>query len=110
MGAPQATQTGQRRGNPAEVSTIMERDGDFVSVTDLDTAAYLFCKGLALARAVQIGRPGRPGRAPRFQIRFYDPEMRALDLGIEFVNSPCARYADHVRRLKQSLERMQGEE
>jgi hypothetical protein len=72
---------------------VLRRDGHYVSLTHLDTAAYLFAKDLPIEDAWRAG-------SYQYNFVFYDPDHRAEDLAIEFVNSFCADYADAVKRLK----------
>ena len=95
--------------DPQSDSNVLERDGAFILVTDLDTAAFLYLKGLALSRAIQYGRP-RPGRPPKFKICFYDPHRTGHDLAMRFVNGEevsAVAYANSMKRLKQALEKVE---
>jgi hypothetical protein len=80
---------------------ILIREGNSVRLTDLDTASYLFCKNLPLVGAVKVTRY-------KYEITFHDPDRRAEELAIEFVNSCCADFADAVCRIKKVVHRFHG--
>jgi hypothetical protein len=63
-----------------------------VDIYDLDFAAYLLMRGVALAEAFRNGR--------EFLFRFYDPESQIPKLSVEFTNSESARFGESCRRLK----------
>lgn len=44
----------------------------------------------------------------KYKIRFYDPEKRAEQLVIDFVNSCCADTCDAICRLKKVIHRFNG--
>lgn len=62
--------------------------------SDIALAAYLKLKGLKL---VQCGRDGK------FQFVFEDPDNRAEELALEFVNSDIRKYDDEIRSLKKVI-------
>jgi hypothetical protein len=86
---------------------VLERNGNFVEVTDLDTAAFLHQRGVAVSTAVRVGKS-------MHVITMYDPLKagmetgRAEELAIEFINSEAALFADAVRRLKKVIHRFGG--
>lgn len=80
---------------------VLDRDGDYVELTDLDTAGYLFAKDLKLEVAWKVTRF-------KYKIRFFDPEHQAEKLAIEFVNSCCADTCDAICRLKKVIHRFSG--
>ena len=87
---------------PARVRhAVLERDGVYVELTDLDTAGYLFSKKLVVEVAWKVTRF-------KYKIRFYDPEHRAEQLALEFVNSCCADTCDGICRLKKVIHRFSG--
>lgn len=59
---------------------------------DLDLAAYLSMRGIALAESYRDGR--------EFLFTFLDTDTKIPQTVIEYVNSEAARFADSVRRLK----------
>lgn len=88
--------------NPKRVSYCkVHREGDLVYLSDLDTAAYLFMRGIHLESAVKITQW-------RYRFSFYDEENLAEAYTNEFVNSQCADYADAVSRLKKVIHRFSG--
>ena len=62
--------------------------------SDIALAAYIKLKGLKL---VQCSRDGK------FQFVFEDPEGKAEDLALEFVNSDIRKYDDEIRSLKKVI-------
>ena len=80
---------------------ILVRDGDHVRLTDIDTAGYLFAKGLYVEYAHKATRY-------KFEISLYDPEHKAEELAIEFVNSCCAKTCSGIRRLKSVVHKFHG--
>lgn len=80
---------------------VLERDGDYVELTDLDTAGYLFGKKMHVEIAYKVTRY-------KYKIRFYDPERRAEGLAMDFVNSCCADTCDGICRLKKVIHRFSG--
>lgn len=63
-----------------------------VEVYDLDFAAYLLMRDVALAESMRDGR--------EFRFTFRDDGSRIPDLAMEYVNSESAKFAGAVRRLK----------
>lgn len=61
------------------------------STTDISEAAWLVAQGIEIDGARETGRDGQ------FEIVFYDPEGKAADLLVRFLNSECFRY-DQGRR------------
>ena len=66
--------------------------------SDLSIAAYLMMKGMKLINA---------SKAPtgQFMFEYDDPQGIGVQLAIEFTNSDCAVYDNHVRNLKKILYR-----
>lgn len=89
---------GTQRSFPNE---ILIRDGDYVRLTDIDTAGYLFAKGLNVEYAHKATRY-------KFEISLYDPEHKAEAWAIEFVNSCCAKTCSGIRRLKSVVHKFHG--
>lgn len=77
-------------------SAILRREGNEVTLTDLDTAGYIYFAGAAYIRGKQIG-------PTEYEIVFYDPERAVEALVVEFTNDKCSRYADAIRRLKKVI-------
>jgi len=65
------------------------------TTSDIALAAYLRLKRLVLVECTNEG--------PKFRFVFKDPEEKAEDLAMEFVNSDCRRYDDEMRSLKKIL-------
>ena len=80
---------------------VLKRDGEYVKLTDLDTAGYLFAKGVHIEYARRVSRY-------KFEISLYDPQGRAEKLAIEYVNSCCADTCDAIRRLKAVIHQFHG--
>jgi hypothetical protein len=91
----------QNRAPSKVQKAVLSRDGDYVELTDLDTAGYLFTKKLYVSDAWKVSRF-------KYLIRFYDPDKLAEGLAMEFVNSICADYADAICRLKKVIHRFYG--
>ena len=68
------------------------------NTSDLSIAAYLMMKGMTLRNAYR-------GSSGQFMFEFDDPEGKGVQLAIEFTNSDCAVYDNHVRNLKKILYR-----
>ena len=66
--------------------------------SDLSIAAYLMMKGLKLEDAYRTS-------SGQFMFKFDDSNNVAAKLAIEFTNSECAVYDNHVRNLKKILYR-----
>jgi hypothetical protein len=81
---------------------VLERDGDHISLSHLDTAAYLHAKNLPISDAWRVGNY-------RYKFVFYDPDHLAEGFAIEFINSFCADYADSVKRLKSVVHQFAGQ-
>lgn len=77
------------------------RDGDYVQLTDMDTAGYLFGRDLVLQDAWKVSRY-------KYKFVFYDPHRVAEDMVMEFVNSSDARTCDGIGRLKKVIHRFYG--
>lgn len=77
-------------------SVILKREGPEVTLTDLDTAGYVYLSEVPYVRGRQVG-------PTEFEIVFYDPEQRVERLVVEFTNDKCSRYADAIRRLKKVI-------
>jgi hypothetical protein len=77
-------------------SVILWRNGPSVAMGELDTAAYVYLRGVAYAQGKQIG-------PTEYEIVFHDPNQLVEQLVVEFTNSECARYADAIRRLKKVI-------
>jgi hypothetical protein len=68
------------------------------NTSDLSIAAYLMMKGMKLQNAYR-------GSSGQFMFEFDDPDAKGVKLAIEFTNSDCAVYDNHVRNLKKILYR-----
>ena len=68
------------------------------NTSDLSIAAYLMMKGMTLKNAYR-------GSNGQFMFEFDDPDSLGVQLAIEFTNSDCAVYDNHVRNLKKILYR-----
>ncbi len=68
------------------------------NTSDLSIAAYLMMKGMTLKNAYR-------GSNGQFMFEFDDPDGLGVQLAIEFTNSDCAVYDNHVRNLKKILYR-----
>ena len=68
------------------------------NTSDLSIAAYLMMKGMILRNAYR-------GSSGQFMFEFDDPDSKGVQLAIEFTNSDCAVYDNHVRNLKKILYR-----
>jgi hypothetical protein len=68
------------------------------NTSDLSIAAYLMMKGMTLQNAYR-------GSSGQFMFEFDDPDGKGVQLAIEFTNSDCAVYDNHVRNLKKILYR-----
>lgn len=68
------------------------------NTSDLSIAAYLMMKGMTLQNAFR-------GSSGQFMFEFNDPDGKGVQLAIEFTNSDCAVYDNHVRNLKKILYR-----
>lgn len=84
---------------PEAQAAILRRDGHKVTVTDLDTAAYVYWQKVPIVDVVQLGRT-------LHHVTFYDPARKVESLIMEFANSPTSQYADAMRRLKKVLRRL----
>jgi len=62
--------------------------------SDLALAAYLKLNGLKFVKGNRDGK---------FQFVFEDPENKAEDLAIEFVNSEFRKFDDEIRSLKKII-------
>ena len=71
------------------------------NTSDLSIAAYLMMKGMKLLNAYR-------GSNGQFMFEFEDPNGDGVRLAIEFTNSECAVYDNHVRNLKKILYRNQN--
>ena len=65
------------------------------STSDLGTAAYLKMKGLVILAATRSG-----GSRGKWVFSFADPESRAKQLQVEYINSDERRFDAEVRSLK----------
>ena len=79
----------------------MLRDGPYVELSHLDTAAYLHDHGIAVANAWRESRY-------KFRIVLYDPDKRAEQLAVDYTNSCCARQCDAILRLKRVIHKFSG--
>ena len=68
------------------------------NTSDLSIVAYLMMKGMTLRNAYR-------GSNGQFMFEFDDPDGKGVQLAIEFTNSDCAVYDNHVRNLKKILYR-----
>ena len=64
------------------------------TTSDIALAAYLKLQGLRLVEC---------GRADKFNFVFDDPDDRAEQLAIEFINSDMRKYDDEMRSLKKII-------
>ena len=81
---------------------ILERDGDYVILTDLDTAGYLHgVYDLGISHGIKEG-------PSQHRIYVYDPEHIAEEKAIEFINDRCSKFADGIRRIKKILHNFGG--
>lgn len=81
--------------------TVLVRDGDYVQLTDMDTAGFMFGRNLVLQDAWKVSRY-------KYKFVFYDPEGIAETLAMDFVNSSDARTCDGIGRLKKVIHRFYG--
>jgi len=99
---PQSKLQSQSKPTPQRTSRdVLIRDGDYVQLTDLDTAGYLYQNKMHLQSAVRVSRY-------KFEFTFYDPACTAEQLAMDFVNSCCADFADAICRLKKVIHRFHG--
>jgi hypothetical protein len=89
-----------------DLDGILRRDGDYVFLTDLDTAGFFMLEdtpggAVPLASATKVTRT-------KFEFVFLDPEKRCEQLALDFVNDRCHRYADAIARLKKVIHRFHG--
>ena len=69
---------------------------NYFQTSDLAIAAYLMMRGLKLSDAsVQKGG--------RFMFKFEDPDGKAFQMSIEYVNSESAKFDAHIKNLKNIL-------
>jgi hypothetical protein len=102
QGAPRIQPKERRETQVSRLRAVLERDGDYVIVTDLDAAVFLHAiKGLSIANAEKVGRS-------MHVITIYDPEHLAEGLVIEFINSEACRFANGMRSVKKILHRFGG--
>jgi hypothetical protein len=73
----------------------MSNSKNIYSTSDLALAAYLKLKGLKLVGAKKNNK--------RFDFTFEDPDDRAGEIALEFVNSDMRRYDDEIRSLKKII-------
>lgn len=92
-GGPRALGPSDR---PDKSSVILWRNGVEVALSDLDTSAYVYLRGVAYARGKQLGPTD-------YELVFHDPNGLVESLVVEFTNDVCARYADAIRRLKKVI-------
>lgn len=64
------------------------------TTSDIALAAYLKLKGLRLIEC---------SRGEKFNFVFEDPDSRAKELEIEFINSDMRKYDDEMRSLKKMI-------
>jgi hypothetical protein len=72
----------------------MENKSLIYETSDIALAAYLKLKGLVLLKCE---------RDKKFCFVFDDPENKAEELAIEFINSDMRRYDDEIRSLKKII-------
>lgn len=77
-----------------EKDSIMNKESLVYETSDIALAAYLKLRGLVLLKC---------SRDKKFSFVFKDPEQRASNLAIEFVNSDMRRYDDEIRSLKKII-------
>ena len=73
--------------------SVVDEARRIVRVTDLDFAAYVLEKGVAIIDAYEANAHERV-------FDFWDPRSEIPKISLEFVNSETARVLDCVRRLK----------
>ena len=73
----------------------MSNSKNTYTTSDLALAAYLKLKGLKLIGAKKQGS--------KFDLTFEDPENKAGEIALEFVNSDMRRYDDEIRSIKKIL-------
>lgn len=81
---------------------ILVREGNRVLLTDLDTAAYLHGVHLLGVHSVEKVAPSC------HEIWLYDPEGRADQLAVDFINSECVLFADGMKRMKKIIHSFGG--
>ena len=64
--------------------------------SDLSIAAFVMMRGLKLLSASR-------GDRGQFMFTFSDPDDKGVSYAVEFTNSECAVYDNHVRNLKKLL-------
>jgi hypothetical protein len=69
-----------------------------VEVYDLDFAAYCSMEGLQLKEMLEDGRI-----RGRYKFVFSCSEDEVVRMSLVYTNSPCAKFADAVRRLKKAV-------
>lgn len=74
------------------------RHGHLYSTTDLPLMAYYIMNGLEIAKLTK--KRGQGGGAQDFVFYFRDPDGKAEQLRIEWVNSQCRDFDNAVRSLK----------
>lgn len=80
---------------------MLHRDGDYVQLTDMDTAGYFFGRDLIVQEAWKVSRY-------KYKFVFYDPDHVAEQMAMDFVNSSDARTCDGIARLKKVIHRFSG--
>lgn len=96
-----ASSVRERRCN-ARTCAVLERDGPNIVLTDRDTAVYLHAvHRINIASATRMGRRGH-------RIVMYDPDRRAEELVIQFINSESSLFADGLRRVNKILHSFGG--
>ena len=79
----------------------LNRDGDHVELSDLDTAAFFLANKVAILEAYKVTKY-------KFRFRFYDPRHLCEGLAMAFINSCCHDFADAVCRIKKALHKFTG--
>lgn len=81
---------------------VLERSGNTVVLADWDTAAYLH--GVCSLAIVDVEKAGPSTHI----ITLYDPDHRADDLAVAFLNSESSLFADASRRMKKIVHSFGG--
>lgn len=102
---PAPAGSGRQRPDRAPPADTLRREGTYVTLSDMDTATYLFARGLWVQAATKLTRY-------RFRFTFYDPDHLAEQAVIDFVNACCdvapIDFADAQRRLKSVIHKFDG--
>ena len=75
--------------------TYKRIDSNYVEVYDLDTAAWLLIKGVAVSETKKVTNR-------EIVVTFYDKEDQIPRLVIDFLNSEASKFANAVRSIKKA--------